>query len=93
MVFRWVYDWQACQSGPVGGKLNADWVCWLVGVPIGWVSLEPLESNKILDWETEPDIPRVATGVEGRVNQLKTLGNGIVPAVVAEFLRRLGSGF
>lgn len=74
-----------------GGQLNPAWVCWLMGVPIGWVSLEPLESAEILGWETEPDIPRVATGVKDRVSQLKALGNGIVPACVAEFLERLNS--
>jgi len=37
-------------------------------------------------WAEEPDIPRVAKGVEHRVSRLKALGNGVVPAVVEEFL-------
>jgi len=38
-------------------------------------------------WATEPDVGRVADGVAYRVDRLKALGNGIVPAVVARFLR------
>ena len=38
-------------------------------------------------WEVEPAIPRVIGGHPNRVNQVRTLGNGIVPAVVARFLR------
>ncbi len=74
----------------VGGQLNPDWVCWLMGLPIGWVSLEPLESAEILGWDVEPDIPRVAEGISDRVNKLKALGNGIVPAALAKFLREVG---
>ena len=42
-------------------------------------------------WEVEPAIPRVIGGHPNRVNQVRTLGNGIVPAVVARFLRELMS--
>lgn len=34
-------------------------------------------------WSTEPDVGRVAHGVAARVDRLKALGNGQVPAVVA----------
>ena len=34
-------------------------------------------------WTTEPDVGRVAHGVADRVDKLKALGNGQVPAVVA----------
>jgi DNA (cytosine-5)-methyltransferase 1 len=34
-------------------------------------------------WETEPDVGRVADGVAARVDRLKALGNGQVPAVAA----------
>ena len=29
-----------------GGKLNPDWVEWLMGWPIGWTDLKPLETDK-----------------------------------------------
>jgi DNA (cytosine-5)-methyltransferase 1 len=34
-------------------------------------------------WETEPDVGRVVDGVASRVDRLKALGNGQVPAVAA----------
>jgi hypothetical protein len=81
-------DPQVGLADVVGGQLNPDWVCWLQGVPIGWVSLEPLASPEILTWEVEPeDIPRVGHNIPARVDQLKMLGNGIVPECVALFLR------
>ena len=40
-------------------------------------------------WEVEPSLDRVVDGTPNRVDQLRAIGNGIVPAVVAEFLRRL----
>ena len=30
-------------------------------------------------WDDEPDIPRIATGIEHRVDRLKCLGNAVVP--------------
>lgn len=39
-------------------------------------------------WSAEPAVGRVADGVASRVDRLRALGNGIVPAVCAEFLRR-----
>ncbi len=35
-------------------------------------------------WEVEPDVGRVAHGVAARVDRLRALGNGQVPAVVAK---------
>jgi len=29
-----------------GGQLNPQWVEWLMGFPIGWVNLEPLETRR-----------------------------------------------
>lgn len=36
------------------GQLNPDWVCWLMGWPIGWESLEPLTELRWLDWSVDP---------------------------------------
>jgi DNA (cytosine-5)-methyltransferase 1 len=33
-----------------GGKLNPDWVEWLMGWPIGWTDLRPLAMDKFLPW-------------------------------------------
>jgi len=38
-------------------------------------------------WDTEPDIPRVATGVKDRRRKLMALGNAIVPQVAYEILK------
>lgn len=37
-------------------------------------------------WEVEPELGRVAHGIAHRVDRLKALGNGVVPAVVKRFL-------
>lgn len=34
----------------VGGKLNPDWVDWLMGFPIGWADLKPLAMDKFRQW-------------------------------------------
>ena len=69
----------------VAGQLNPDWVEWLMGWPIGWTRLEPIGLDW-RTWETDPadsgEIPRVTTGKKDRVQRLKALGNGQVPAVV-----------
>ena len=34
----------------VGGSLNPEWVEWLMGWPIGWTDLKPLETDKFQQW-------------------------------------------
>ena len=34
----------------VGGKLNPEWVAWLMGWPIGWASFAPLAMDKFQSW-------------------------------------------
>jgi hypothetical protein len=34
----------------VGGLLNPEWVEWLMGWPIGWTALSPLETDKYREW-------------------------------------------
>jgi len=73
-----------------GGQLSATWVCWLMGIPLGWDSLEPLPEGAYEEWlghmeqgtwwAEERGLPRLAEGQKDRVNRLKCLGNGIVPA-------------
>lgn len=80
----------------VGGQLNPTWVEWLMNWPLGWTSLDSLPRQNWdawVDnqqwWDQEPDVPRVARGVPDRVNRLKALGNGQVPAVAAAAWRLL----
>ena len=34
----------------IGGKLNPNWVEWLMGWPVGWTDCEPLETGKFQSW-------------------------------------------
>ena len=85
---------QVNQAQGHGGQLNPRWVEWLQGVPMGWTDLNPLSDEAWRVWQQEPHweggewegVPRIATGVANRVGQLRALGNGIVPAVLARFL-------
>lgn len=69
-----------------GGQLNPDWVEWLMGWPIKWTALEPIELDW-RDWDIDPaennEIPRVSQSITNRVPRLKAIGNGQVPAVAA----------
>ena len=62
------------------GQLNPDWTEWLIGWPVCWTCLEPLDELRWEPVDQEPlDIPRVATKIKNRVNRLKAIGNGQVP--------------
>nr|WP_233158644.1 hypothetical protein [Chromobacterium sp. ASV5] len=37
----------------VNGQLNPDWVEWLMGWPIGWTDLKPLETAKFREWQQQ----------------------------------------
>jgi hypothetical protein len=71
----------------VVGHLNPDWVEWLMGYATGYTDpeyTEPMQLQDHLGFESEPDIPRVTTRKEHRVNRLKCLGNSIVPQIMHE---------
>ncbi len=38
-------------SEQIGGSLNPTWVEWLMGWPIGWTDLKPLETGKFQQWQ------------------------------------------
>jgi hypothetical protein len=79
-------------AAQVGGVLNADWVEWLMGWPIGWTKLEPLESFTEFDeswWDVEP-VPRVLIGATARADRLKAIGNGQVSIAAATAWQILG---
>lgn len=42
-----------CLPQVVGGLLNPTWVEWLMGWPIGWTELEPLEMGKFQEWRQQ----------------------------------------
>ena len=76
-----------------GGKLNPDWVSWLMGWPVGWDDIMPMEVESFekwkektkvgLWWSQDPaetgDIPRTTDRTENRKKRLMALGNGQVP--------------
>lgn len=55
-------------------------------VPVGTGSDERYEA---VGWDVEPDIGRVASGVVGRVDRLRALGNAIVPQCAYEIFQSL----
>lgn len=96
-----VQMWSVSSSEDVIGQLNPDWVEWLMGWPIGWTSLEPLNRESFdlwmrsgTWWQADPAddglVPRLAQCVPSRVARLKALGNGQVPAVVRDVVKLLG---
>ena len=38
-------------AAQVGGALNPTWVEWLMGWPLGWTDLKPLEMDKFQQWQ------------------------------------------
>ena len=75
-----------------GGQLNPQWVELLMGWPPGWTSLDPIDAVSFVLWQVaaghwpgtwEDGTPRVAEGVSCRVQRLKAIGNGQVPAAAA----------
>ena len=66
-----------------GGKLNPDWVEWLMGFPIGWTSSKPLKTLETYPINEEPDIERVSIKTEDRKERLQAIGNAQVPLVAA----------
>lgn len=86
-------------AASVGGQLNPDWVELLMGWPLGWTRLDPLDPAAFETWLAafrsgkgasawrdgtwEDGVPRVAVKTPHRVPRLTALGNGQVPLVVA----------
>lgn len=51
-------------SEQVGGLLNPEWVEWLMGWPIGWTELPPLETAKFHEWQQQHSIFSAAESKE-----------------------------
>lgn len=74
-----------CLPNAVSGQLNPDWVELLMGWPLGWTDITKPCHNPIPAWpaDWEGDTPRVTQKTPHRVERLKAIGNGQVPAVAA----------
>jgi hypothetical protein len=82
------------RQGRTPGRLNADWVEWLMGWPIGWTSLDPMDPAVFEEWFTtiwrgpwwlkEPSsVPRITKGQVNQGARLKACGNGQVALCAA----------
>lgn len=40
-------------QGGAGGQLNPTWVEWLMGWPLGWTDLKPLEMARFVEWQQQ----------------------------------------
>lgn len=84
------------QEIPQAAQLNPDWTEWLMGWPIGWTDLRPLDKEGFAEWfkamlsgrwwKTDPanegKLSRVTENKANRANRIKALGNGQVPMCV-----------
>jgi len=65
------------------GRLNPDWVEWLMGWPVGWTDVERDTVDTSWDWDTDPadtgDIPPVTERTHLRAKRIMAIGNGQVP--------------
>lgn len=61
----------------IGGQLNPNWVEWLMGWPIGWTDLQPLETARFQQWlelhgmhsHDSNTVPHVNPNYEGSVQK------------------------
>ena len=56
-------------STVVGGSLNPTWVEWLMGWPLGWTDLKPLEMDKYQQWCEQHGICWSTTDCQGHGNE------------------------
>ena len=53
----------------IGGQLNPTWVEWLMGWPLGWTDLKPLEMDKYQQWCEQHGICWSTTDCQGQRNE------------------------
>ena len=56
---------------------------------ICWKRSKKTKIQKLSNWNVEPSMDRLANGISGRVDQLKGLGNSIVPQIAELLFRRI----
>ena len=66
--------------------LNPDWVEKLMGVPTGWTALDGVSNEWQNNWsgDWEGNTPRTTDVKKDRVDRIRMLGNGVVPATAAK---------
>ena len=66
--------------------LNPDWVEKLMGVPFGWTALDGSSNEWQNNWsgDWEGNTPRTTDVKKDRVDRIRMLGNGVVPATAAK---------
>ena len=71
----------------IKGHLNPDWVEQLMGVPPGWTALDGTSNEWQYGWHDgswEAGLRRVVESCDDRVDRIRLLGNGVVPATAAK---------
>lgn len=51
-------------QGGAGGQLNPTWVEWLMGWPLGWTDLKPLEMDRFQEWQQQHSLISHKAGSE-----------------------------
>lgn len=51
-------------EGGAGGQLNPTWVEWLMGWPLEWTALKPLEMDRFHEWQRQHSPTSLLTGYE-----------------------------
>ncbi len=74
------------------GRLNPEWVEWMLGLPLGWTDPERATDALVPHpgWHVEPVARTVADrSVPDRTKRIKALGNGLVPQAASVALGML----
>lgn len=70
------------------GKINPDWVEWLMGWPVGWTRIEESPDDytpPVTEWwvAEPPHVPRIVSKVSDFSRRIRCIGNGQVPLCAA----------
>lgn len=82
-------------TAQAGGKLNTEWVEWLMGWPKGWTDITKVLVDEDFSWQKETS-PRTITNCDFWPHRVKALGNGQVPICAAyafNYLQHLSHPF
>lgn len=72
------------------GRLNPEWVEWLMGLPIGWTDPTNQRPTDHPGWDTAMGLSMTAPNGEPlRAKRIRALGNGMVPQAAALAMNNL----